>query len=167
MTQAWSDDEELLSLAIDTNLLLLLVVGLASKRLIKDRKHKRLQQYGADDYDKLAEVAGKVRDIIVTPSVLTEVCNLAPHGIHEPLRSRILLIIAQLVRGFNENLIRCLNEKYTPSRDVVTDDNFLKLGLTDCAWLLTMDTKTILLTDDKDLYNAAMARGLKAARFSI
>ena len=70
---------------VDSNLLVLLIVGSAGKYLIA--KHRRLRQFSAADYDTLADMISKVDRVFVTPNTLTEASNLlAQHRDPERLR---------------------------------------------------------------------------------
>ena len=59
---------------LDTNLLLLLVVGLTDPALIG--KHKRTRSFEVTDYDLLVNVLSGYNEIVVTPHILTETSNL-------------------------------------------------------------------------------------------
>ena len=62
-------------IVVDTNLLLLLLVGLYDKSLIKD--FKRTQKYDIDDFDRLRIVIYYCKNrIYTTPNILTEITNL-------------------------------------------------------------------------------------------
>ena len=64
---------------LDTNLLVLLVVGSESRELIS--KHRRLEHYSAEDYDILVELLQNAENLFVTPNTLTETSNLvSQHG---------------------------------------------------------------------------------------
>lgn len=60
---------------IDANLLVLYVVGRASRDYIE--KRKRLSEYVAEDYDTLLEVMSRADEVVVTPHILAEASNLA------------------------------------------------------------------------------------------
>ena len=72
---------------IDSNLLVLLVVGSVGLDLIA--KHRRLRDYSRDDFETLVDLLSHVDHLYVTPNTLTEASNLlAQHG--EPERSLFL-----------------------------------------------------------------------------
>ncbi len=143
--------------ALDANLLLLLVVGLVDKAY----KHKRLKQYhdGGVTFDLLIKVIDGTESILVTPNALTEVSNLLDYGVNEPLRSA-------LWAGFSEFISSSVLEEYLPSVGLLRDREFSQLGLADCAWLGCINCDTILLTDDLPLFLAASSRGLAAFNFT-
>ncbi|MGH9477535.1 MAG: hypothetical protein ACRD1C_14630, partial [Terriglobales bacterium] len=61
-------------LILDSNLLVLLTVGTASRAYIS--RHKRLQAYSEADFDLLVEVIAPVSKVMVTSNTLTETANL-------------------------------------------------------------------------------------------
>jgi hypothetical protein len=65
-----------LPVAIDSNLLLLLVVGMTEKDYVS--KHKRLKEFTLSDYDLLQEQLTVATEIVVTPNTLTETSKVVP-----------------------------------------------------------------------------------------
>jgi hypothetical protein len=128
-------------LLIDTNLLLVLVVGSYDRNHIE--RFKRTRAYTADDYDLLTQFVGGFGELVVTPNVLTEVSNLAGQ-LAEPLRGRVLSSLALLAVQ--------VSERYFPSSDVVREPDFLRFGLTDVSIVFTARDKVAVLTDDLPLY---------------
>jgi hypothetical protein len=143
-------------LILDTNLLLLLVVGMASPRYIA--KHKRLHPvYTIADFDLLSGYVRAASHILLTPNTLTETSNLA-RQIAEPARSEIGSVLRQLVLT--------LDETYVNSASGVGQDEFIRLGLTDSVLLSLASPDVILLTADVGLYVAACSRGMNAQNFN-
>ena len=128
-------------LLIDTNLLLVLIVGSHDRDQVE--RFKRTRAYTADDYDLLTRFIGSFGELAVTPNVLTEVSNLVGQ-LSEPLRGRVLSSLAMLAVQ--------VPERYFPSSDVVRHSDFLRFGLTDVSVLLTAREKVAVLTDDLPLY---------------
>ena len=142
----------LLGIYIDTNLLVLLVVGLTGPTLIS--KHRRTQEFTVDDYDLLVAVVDRSGKVFVTPNTLTEACNLlAQHA--EPERSQLLSKLKNLVEESSETVIS--------SEDAANHGEFLRLGLTDAVLLEAVSPETPLVTVDLKLYAAALAGGKEAA----
>lgn len=144
-----------LPLVIDTNLLVLYVVGSTSRDYIA--KHKRLTNFTDIDYDLLLHTIKKASKILVTPNILTETSNLAAQ-IAEPARSRIL--------GFLKLMIESTEERYHESRVAVGHSEFVRLGLTDVVLLEAISEHAVLLTTDLNLYLVAINRGLNAFNFN-
>jgi hypothetical protein len=142
-------------LLIDTNLLLVLVVGSHDRDQIE--RFKRTRAYSADDYDLLIRFVAGFGELVVTPNVLTEVSNLAGQ-LSEPLRGRVLASLAMLAVQ--------VPERYFPSSDVVREPDFLRLGLTDVSVLLTAREKVAVLTDDLPLYLKLSAQDAYVVNFN-
>lgn len=136
------------SLVLDSNLLVLLVVGLVDRQLIL--KHKRTRSFEPEDFDLLTQILSEYEEIVVTPNVMTEASNLASQ-VAEPNLSAVRQRIAILAGS--------LREEYCPSAEATTLAPYLRLGLTDCALLALAGTQAPLLTTDLDLY-------LEAAKFN-
>ena len=135
-------------LFIDTNLLVLLVVGSEGRELIA--KHRRLDGYSVNDYDILLDLIRQVAQVFVTPNTLTETSNLlAQHG--EPERSRILRRLKYIVHQSEEVVV--------DSTVATGNSQFEHLGLTDAALLEVITSQTPLVTVDFDLYIAALEKG--------
>jgi hypothetical protein len=64
---------------VDANLLVLLVVGSASRDYIA--KHKRLQGYTIYDFELLGLIIADFSDIVLLPHILVEVSSLAKKSI--------------------------------------------------------------------------------------
>ncbi len=142
----------MVQIAIDTNLLLLLVVGHVSRPFILE--HKRLGAFTLRDFDELRIAVGQTDSIITTPNAMTEVSNLAIQGVREPYRSQIRSVLAEFAGRMREH--------YRPSAEIVRTDDFFELGLTDSAWLQILDDDVILMSDDRQLCRVAEARGFVA-----
>ena len=142
-------------LLIDTNLLVLFIVGAADREYIP--KHKKLTAFTVEDYDTLLGIVSGASEVLVTPNTLTETSNLAAY-IGEPARSRVLDVLRTVSTGSQE--------RYIPSSTAARRSEFLWLGLTDTALLETAAKDVTLLTTDFNLYNAALAKGAKAFNFN-
>ena len=137
---------------IDTNLLVLLVVGSAGKELIE--KHRRLRDYSAEDYEILIKLLGRVEQVYVTPNTLTETSNLlAQH--REPERSRFFDRLRFIIHESEEVVVA--------SAQASSNKAFNRLGLTDAALLEAISPETPLVTVDLKLYLAAIASGREVA----
>ena len=142
-------------LALDTNILLLLVVGLSDPRWIA--QHKRLSAYTVDDFALLVERIGE-SDILSTPHAMTETDNILKGGLREPAGTILRETLAAMVQRFDENYVR--------TRQLVTTDEYWWLGIGDTAWLETLPDDATLITDDLNLFAAALGRGIDAVNFN-
>ena len=135
---------------VDSQLLLLLVVGLAGERYIL--RHRRLKAYRPEDYRVLLNLLTAAEKIVVTPNTLTETSNLLGY-IGEPDKSFLFQVFRKLIDE--------AQEFFFESGKVANRSEFPRLGLTDSALLevLSQSEKTVLLTSDLDLYLAAGEKG--------
>lgn len=140
---------------LDTNLLVLFVVGVASPDYIAT--HKRLRAYTNSDFTLLKELLKPANRVIVTPHVLAETSNMAGHA-NEPARTHIM----KTFRG----LLAKLDERHRPCVEVAERPEFVVLGLADAALLALDDSDATLLTADLDLYLAARRAGRPAVNFT-
>jgi len=143
-------------LLIDTNLLVLFVVGTASKEYIA--KHKKLTAFTVEDYDRLVKIIARASEVLVTPNTLTETSNLAAY-INEPARSKVLNVLRTVIASASQ-------ERYVPSSVAAERKEFVRLGLADAALLEIAAKDVTLLTTDFDLYNIALAKGAQALNFN-
>lgn len=144
------------TIILDTTLLILLVVGQASRAYIG--KHKRLNPFTSGDYDLLISILSQAPSIRFTPNTLTETSNLLKR-INEPARSDIFRKFADIINVFHES--------YIESRIGAAQNEFVRLGLTDSVLLmLSQDSSLMLLTTDLGLYLAAAERGLNVVNFN-
>lgn len=141
--------------ALDANLVVLLVVGLANPAWIST--HKRLRAYGTRDYDLLVRLLQNAREVVVTPSVLTEASNLVSQ-IEGDRRTKVM----KEFRAF----IGRTKELFQESASVSLRKEFVRLGLCDCALLELSKDDTVVLSADLDLYLAASRAGYTAVNFT-
>jgi hypothetical protein len=142
------------SLLVDTNLLVLFVVGTASRDYIS--KHKRLKAFVPEDYDTLLNIIENATEVLVTPNILTETSNLAGY-ISDPARREILFVLQKLACSSRE--------AYIPSQTAAQRREFLHLGLTDSSIIEACSNGATLLTTDLDLYLAVLATGAQAINY--
>jgi hypothetical protein len=142
-------------LLLDTNLLLLLVAGLADKAIID--RHKRLQVFDLADFDILIETVQQSSSLLFLPNISTETSNLARQT-NEPDRTKIANCLSTLIQKSEE--------KYIESAAAVTRLEYGRLGLTDAAIVEQLSDDCALLTTDLDLYLACEAAGLPAYNFN-
>lgn len=123
---------------IDTNLLLLLLVGKFDVDLIE--KNNGLSRYTKQDYEILNNFVNKFKLFIITPHILTEISNLS-HYISEPKLSGYL-------NEFVNQLI-IFRERNIAKNDILKEKLFTFLGVTDTAIIKIAKSKDYLvLTDD-------------------
>lgn len=143
------------AVAVDANLLVLLVVGGTSQNYIS--RHKRCREFTKNDYGILYEFLSNFSKVIATPNILTETSNLLSH-INEPARTEIFCAYRVFITGIEETIVSSQRASHR--------QEFLRLGLSDAALLELADRDIILLTRDSDLYLAALASGREAINFA-
>lgn len=143
------------SVALDANLLVLLVVGLVDRKLVS--KHKRTRSFDPEDFDLLREILGRYEEIVITPNVMTEACNLISFATEPTLTNtrRQFALLADALR-----------EVYYKSAAVVRHPKFLRLGLSDSALLGLVEERVPLLTCDLGLYLAAAESNRDVVNFN-
>jgi hypothetical protein len=143
-------------LALDANVLILLVVGLVDRNWIG--RHRRLRNYTESDFDLLQEILRPVNRVVLTPNTATEASNLLEFGVDDPIRMNLLAMLGEVICNSEE--------RYVPSSDACESSEFTRLGLTDSAWLQCLGDDEVILTEDNALFIAALTRGMIAYRFS-
>ena len=135
---------------IDTNALIVLVVGMIDKSLISS--HRRTSIYEIVDFENLAYLIGDLDRIVTTPNVLTEVDNLL-NNFQKGHRWTYFQVLKELISNSTEQFIQsklCLNL-----------DAFFELGLTDTGVLEICKNCDFLITGDSRLSDYASAYGIK------
>ncbi len=146
MSPSRPDPDLLRGLFVDANLLVLLVAGSLDPGIIP--RHRRLREFGANDFERLRDMATHYPQVLVTPNTLTEASNLlGQHG--EPERSRLFKTLRSLIHESHEIIVA--------STDAADHPSFPRLGLTDAGLLRLVSQDTPLVTVDLDLYLAAAA----------
>jgi rRNA-processing protein FCF1 len=142
-------------LLIDSNLLLLLFVGLRDRNRIQ--KFKRTAQFTIRDFERLAAFIRRFKEVVTTPSVLTEVSNLLGQ-LPDKLRY-------SFYRRFAHG-IKDLREQYTPRRELGDEEAFPKFGLTDIAILQGARGRYLVLTDDSALARYLLSQNIDVINFN-
>jgi hypothetical protein len=140
---------------IDTNILLLWLVGSTNKDRIS--QFKRTQSFEVRDYELLAYIFTKFQRILTTPNILTEVSNLI-NQLGEPDRSKCFSIFAR-------DIVQ-LDEIYKDSHTIAATDKFQKFGLTDCGIVNVAKDSYLVLTDDLRLANYLQNIGIDTLNFN-
>lgn len=141
---------------IDTQLLVLLVVGLTRASLIGRHKRTTDRKYTRTDFYFLLDLLGNAPRFVFCAHVAAETSNLAgQHG--EPDRSAIMATLKALLNHAEERPILCSEAMEHP--------DYAALRLTDAAQLALCTEDAVLLTDDEPLHRAAVRHGIACLRF--
>lgn len=140
---------------VDTNILLLYIVGLLDPKVIP--QFKRTKIFTEEDFATLNYVLGKFRAVLTTPNILTEVSNLGGQ-LTEPLRSRFFTTLAHAISLFTE--------QHVASRRASQVDRFTICGLTDATILEAASQNILVITDDFRLAGFLGGRGAVVLNFN-
>lgn len=144
-------------LLLDTNLLLLYVVGSYEPRQIQ--RFKRTQTFSEEDFLLLLTFGSHFKSFVTTPHILTEVTDLL-ESFNRAHHNRIF----PLLRRF----IAQVSEKYQSSEAIVREQpsRFDKFGLADAMTVDVASQNYLVLTDDLDLYGYLQNQNLPAYNFN-
>lgn len=147
------------SLLIDTNLLILLVVG--SHSVDRVANHRRLEGFAAKDFHRLADILSAAQKLIVTPNILTETSNLLGSP-KNPFDAPLFQMLSEIVRN-----AEVLEEIYIPSAEIAEMPQFPYLGLTDSGILSLKERNVVILTRDMRLASECWSIGLDVLPFEL
>jgi hypothetical protein len=139
---------------VDANLLVLLLVGRVNRRRIP--AFKRTQNFTIEDSELLEHLVAWFGKLFATPHVLSQVSDLAD------LPGKDLHKVRQLFKAVVEEI----EETYDPSKSLVADPLFERLGLTDAAIATVCSRGILVLTADVELQLALQHRGADALNFN-
>ena len=142
---------------VDTNLLLLLVVGLVNSEFIRDYDRTQSKGFTIGDFETLKRLLAMFNVIVTTPHILTETCNFLFQIKGDYGRS--------VATAFAQFVVRC-RERRPESRKLVTADGFLKFGLTDASILDIKPQRHLVVSVDAELVNRLLYRGVDAINFN-
>lgn len=142
-------------ISLDTNLLLLWMVGKCDPALIP--RHKRTLAFSAADFELLAEWLAGDWNWTSTPNVLTETVNLLMQVNHE-MQSTLLAL-------FQQRLLTC-RESYYRSSELSSDPRFPILKLTDTSLLRAAQRGRLVISVDFKLCGLINAAGGSAINFN-
>ena len=134
---------------IDTNALVLLLVGSMDTKLIAN--HKRTSIYDEEDFYDLMDVIGDVKNLLVLPNIWTEVDNLLNN--HSSYKYAYIEKLTETIKG--------TTEEYLQSHIATSGDCFFDLGLTDSLILERAQNCKLLITSDSQLSDYAIAYGIE------
>ena len=144
------------SVLIDTNLLLLLIVGLYDRNLIS--VHKRTNNtFVPEDFDLLVESINGYNILWVTSHCLAEVSNLIRQT-NEKQAKELMAFFSAFIAKAKETHI---------SKEIIFKNGIsTRLGVADTGIIIKSKRVTCVFTVDFDLYNEILNRGYKAVNFN-
>lgn len=142
---------------LDSNLLVLLFVGLLDPDRIQNFKRTNNRGFTKDDFSLLQGIVTVFSRVVTTPHVLTETTNYICE-LHGQARQSALQIISNAIQSFKE--------RRSESKKLVKGDLFLQFGLTDSAILDLPPKKYLVLSVDGSLVSALQKKGIDAINFN-
>lgn len=140
---------------VDTNLLVLLLVGTVNKQRIPN--FKRTEDFTIEDYELLVRLIQWFGKLIATPHVLSQVSDLTDLSGKERTAVREL---------FKSLVVQDIEESYDESRVLVGDPAFIRFGLADAAIAAVCSRGILVLTSDVQLQLALQVRNIDALNFN-
>jgi len=138
-------------IVIDTNALVLLMVGLLDENLIAS--HKRTSLYEKVDFYHLLEAIQDFENLLVLPNVWTEVDNLL-NGFKGNQKWAYLQALKALMES--------TTEQYLASKITLqSHTSLMALGITDTLLLEVGKDCELLITSDSKLSDYAQANGIR------
>ncbi len=135
---------------VDTNLLLLFIVGSLNPQLIP--QISRTSKYSIKDFQLVESFIEYFGVRVTTPHILAETSNLIGRskGMHNALGSFIRIVV----------------EEHTSAASIVDETFFPEFGITDTAMLAISSGKYLVLTDDGPIYGFLLNHGVEAISLS-
>jgi len=147
------------SVLIDTNLLLLLIIGLFDKKIISS--HKRTKIFVPEDFDLLISTINGYDMLWVTSHCFAETSNL--------LRQTNAKTATDLMNFFSTLVSRNIakiRESHIPINIIMGNNILPRLGITDTGILIKAKQVSLVLTVDLYLYLEISNKGYKALNFN-
>lgn len=143
-------------LLIDTNLLVLLVVGALNPDQISS--YKRTNTYSAEDYQLLLSFVERFRLVVTTPNILTEASNLLEGYDYRGQQALVLL----------ERVTQVMHEVFYDSPSIMSTypKSYIKFGLSDAVIHRIAEENYLILTDDLNFCAYLQGQGLMAINFN-
>lgn len=143
------------SVLVDTNLLVLLIVGTADRKLIET--HRRTRAFMERDYDELCGLLEGFDELWITAHCLAETSNLLKQT-NSRTGADLLRHLAAFCSGTRES--------YVPKDLLVTDDLFPRLGVADTGFVQKSKRVDCSITVDLPLYLAISGLGRNVVNFN-
>jgi len=140
---------------VDTNLLVLLVVGSVNPNRVAT--FKRTQDFTLGDFRMLSRLVDWFgKPLVTTPHVLSQVSDLTDLAGPEAIVARELL----------KSTIEVVEERYDEARRLVVHPLFRRFGLGDASVAAVCERGIVVLTADVQLQVALACLGLDAINFN-
>ncbi len=158
LAQSFFKPETVKGIIIDTNLLLLFLIGLFDKNQIE--KVRRIRTYSIDDFEKIIKLIDFYnKEVTVTSNILTEICNLSD-GFNIESKYEFF----KFLEGFQSKL----TEHQEPSYSIIQNNQtaFYKFGISDASIVNLAKEKYLVITDDLSLYHFISSKSFAALNYN-
>jgi len=136
-------------LLLDTNLMVVLLLGLVNKRFIGTKK--AAAKYNIKDFYFLQKISEKFDKRVTTPHILTEVSNIA--SLTKTRDNRAFMLVSQAIA-------ESYFEIHHTFKELTGYDHYSKLGLTDTGIVkLVEENNYYVMTNDLPLANIIRSLG--------
>jgi hypothetical protein len=142
-------------IVVDTNLLVLYVIGLYDLNLIQ--RHHKTKTYTKEDFLTLYDLLRNFKSILTTPNILTETSNLTETG-DQNFKDSFFSKFGETLNGFAE--------KYSSSGELSNEKAFKKFGLADSSISKLALDGHLILTDDLRLSSYLSGQGFPVINFN-
>jgi hypothetical protein len=144
---------------LDTNLLVLLFVGLLAPDRVRSFSRTKNHGFTENEFSLLGRIVFSTSaKVITTPHILTEASGFIRSEFYGEVQLAALQIIAQVIQAFKE--------RRQESRNLVRTEYFYRFGLTDSAILDLPPKKYLVLSVDAKLVIALQKKGIDAVNFN-
>jgi len=147
-------------IVVDTNLLILLLIGLYDLDEIEKNKRLKNNSFEKEDFHKLVSLIDAVsNEITITPNILTEVCNLTENYNNETEYAFFKFI---------EEFVKTLEERNANSNEIIHNNQtaFYKFGLSDSSITNLSKEEYLIITVDLPLYHFLISQNLPAINYT-
>ena len=143
-------------LVVDTNLLVVLVIGSLDPDQISS--HKLTSRYSAEDYHLLKSFVDRFKVVVTTPNILTEASNLLENYVYRGQQA--LTVLERVAQFMHEVVYDSLPTMSTHPK------SYLKFGLSDAVIQCVAENNYAVLTDDLNFCAYLQGQGLVAVNFN-
>lgn len=146
-------------LIVDTNVMLLFIVGKYDLDYIENFPFKRTARYSKEDFEKLRNVFSHFKKIIITPHILTELFHLSKKAHGYKIEEYFNVFISILLQ---------FNEINVDKNIILKTPNLHKFGITDLAILsLARDKRYLVFTDDNKLSGLLKSKNIDSISIDV
>jgi hypothetical protein len=148
-------------IVIDSNVLVLLIVGLTRRPFIG--AHKALDDYPPQSFNCLTSILGMYDGWVVTPGILAETSHHLQSD--KPSRNATMWTLRALFGDKEGRATPGINESHVPTSRIVQQNEMPWLGVVDSGILALVRDGVALVTSDFALWNRAYSINQNCVNF--